>query len=209
MKKIVASEILRIVGPEEAKIPATHRRAVWDTAIDIVRNLPVRPTGTSTDGEARQALRYLVWQQDIGGYYYGPYWAAAFCDDAEPGFAIGPGPALPDPEKTETLEKWMTQAIVAFQGFDMSDPAPQMSTTEWLTKIIHDYNNSDGPHDAHILDDRITDKLCDLADAWCDNDTRSWQNWLYVRDTAYCQYTDEFRSGDIPQDLLWDDNDIR
>lgn len=114
MKKVVASEILRIVGPEEAKIPSTHRK-VRDTTIDIVRSLPLRPKGTSTDGEARQALRYLVWQQDIGGYYYGPYWA--------------------------------------------------------------------------------------------DSEARSWQNWLYVRDTAYCRYTDDFRAGDIPD--MADENDIR
>ena len=208
MKKLVASEILRIVGPEEAKIPATHRRDVGGTAIDIVRNLPVRPTGTSTDGEARQALRYLVWQQDIGGYYYGPYWAAAFCNDAEPGFAVGPGPELPDPEKTETLEKWMTQAIMAFQGLDLPDPAPHLSTTEWLTKIIQDYNDGQGPHDAHILDDRISEKLVDMwHNEWADNEARSWQNWLYVRDTAYCRYTDAFRAGDIPD--MADENDIR
>lgn len=176
MKKLVALEILRIIGPEKSKIPAIFRDDVDATAIDIVRSLPVSPKGTSTDAEARQAIRYLVWQQDIPAVNYGYRWEPAFCD-----FIGMPSPT----EQTDTFTKWLTYAIIHTSQY--IDPAPQLSTTEWLSKIIQDYNDSAGPHDANILDDRITNKMVDMADKW-------QHMWLQVRDTAYIDYANEFKN---------------
>lgn len=176
MKKLVALEIMRIIGPEKAKIPAIFRDDVDSTAIDIVHCLPVRPKGTSTDAEARSAMRYLCWQQDIPACNYGYRWEPAFCD-----FIGMPSPT----EQTDTFTKWLRYSIIHTSPY--TDPAPQVSTTEWLSKIIQDYNDSAGPHDAHILDDRITNKMVYMADKW-------QHMWLQVRDTAYIDYAKEFKN---------------